>query len=142
MAKELQTMKTLSEIEAICNRILGLLEHPDLRSSNMFALTNMLGGIRDDLERHLADRRADGDDSSELQAAEDALGTMNNHALWLREYVGVRPVVEVSQKVRMATLRALRVVSLLHDVMTATGSGSRSPVASRRSTTAQFAVRP
>jgi len=134
-------MKTLTEIESMCRRILGVLEHDDLRSGSTVALASMSSRLRDDLKRHLADWRTKEGDSPELHAAEDALGTMNNDVLWLREYAGFKPVVEVSQKLRMTTLRALRVVALLQDLRTVTVSGSPSSVLSRRTATEHLAVR-
>ena len=134
-------MKTLTEIESMCQRILGVLEHDDLRSGNMVALTNMLTRLRDDLNQYLAQSRADGSHSPELHAAEDALGTMTNDVLWLREYAAVKPVLEASQKLRMAALRALRVVTLLQDETAVTGFSAHSPGRSRRAAVGHVTTR-
>jgi hypothetical protein len=134
-------MKTLTEIESMCQRILGVLDHDDMRSGNLVALGNMLARMQDDLKSHLAAGHAAEGQTPELHTAEDALGMMNNDVLWLQEYGRVKPVVEVSQKLRMATLRALRVATVLQTAATVTGSGSRSSAPSRPSTTAQVATR-
>lgn len=109
-------MNTLIDMEVLCQRILAMLEHDDLRSGNLVTLSDTLARLRSDLARQLADRRAAASDTPELRSAEDALRKMTADVLWLQEYAGVKPIMGVSQKLRMASLRALRVVNLLQDV--------------------------
>lgn len=106
-------MKTPTEMESVCSRILGVLEHDDLRTGTLVALSAMLSRVRGDLESHLTHWRSSGGDSSELRSAEDSLRTMTASLLWLQERAEVEPLMEVSQKLRLASLRGLRIASLL-----------------------------
>jgi hypothetical protein len=106
-------MKTLTEMDTMCGRILTLLEHDDLPSATLTSMSGMLSSIRGELSRHVSDWRADGERSPELQSAEDALRHVGIAVLWLQENGSVRPMIETCQKLRKGTLHALRVLALL-----------------------------
>jgi len=110
-------MKTQLEIEALCSRILLMLEHDDLRRSTVVSLSDTLASLALDLRSHLVEWRSADAGAAELISAEDTLRSMNGDVVWLREYAGRKPLMEVAQRVRMATLRALRIVTLVQGVM-------------------------
>jgi hypothetical protein len=135
-------MKTLNEIESMCSRILAVLEHEDLRSGTLMTLSTMLARARSDLERYLAEWRSTEGDSPELRSAKEFLRTMNASLLWLQEYAEIKPLVEVSQRLRMTSLRALQIVALLQHMpqppTPETAELQRTPLVSPR--TASFTV--
>ena len=110
-------MKTQLEMESLCGRILLMLEHDDLRRSTVVTLSDTLAGLATDLRKHLADWRSADAGAAELISAEDTLRSMSADVVWVQEYAGRKPLMEVIQRVRMATLRALRIVTLLQGVM-------------------------
>jgi hypothetical protein len=111
--KEFFDMKTLDEMESLCSRILSVLERDDLRSGTLVTLSTMLTRLRSDLERNLVEWHSTESDAPELRSAQESLRTMNGSVLWLQEYAEVKPVVEVSQRLRMASVRALQIIALL-----------------------------
>jgi hypothetical protein len=80
----------------------------------------MLAGVRSDLERYLVAWRSMESDSPELRSAQESLRTLNASLLWLQQYAGINPVVEVAQRLRMASLRVLRIIALLQHIPQAT----------------------
>jgi predicted protein tyrosine phosphatase len=114
--KEIFDMKTLNEIESVCSRILSVLEHEDLRSGTLVTLSTMMARVRSDLEAYLAEWRSIDGDSAELRSARESLRTLKASLLWQQEYAEIKPVVEVSHRLRMASLRALQVIALLQHI--------------------------
>jgi hypothetical protein len=134
-------MKKLTEIESMCGRILAVLEHDNLRSDNLTALAHMVNRMRDDLKHHLAGFHSAGGNTAEVHVVDDALERIDNDLLWLREYAGVKPVVEVIHRLRMATLHTRRVITVLQDVPAPMESHSNPSIPSRRSAPGQHPVR-
>lgn len=129
-------MKTLNEMESTCSRILSVLEHEDLRGSTLVTLSTMLARLRHDLDRHLTVWRSTESDSPELRSAQESLRSLNASVLWLQEYAEIKPLVEVSQRLRVASLRALQLIALFrHAPQTATPDTREIPRSSRVSTT-------
>lgn len=115
-------MKALNEMESMCSRILAVLEQDDLRSSTVVTLSTMLARLRGDLEGYLTEWRSIEGDSRELRSAQESLRTMNASLLWIQEYAQLKPLVEVSQKLRMASLRGLQIIATLQHTRRAPAS--------------------
>lgn len=116
-------MKTLNEMESTCSRILSVLEHDDLRRGSLATLSTMLVRLRSELERYLAEWRSVESDSPQLRSAQESLRSMNASLLWLQEYAEIQPLVVVSQRLRMATLRALQIIATLQHARHSSMSG-------------------